>query len=179
MTRFAKIPVKIPQSVEWSLKENQLHVKGAKGETSLRMHPLVTCRQEEDALFFVPKDSENKQSRAMAGTLHRLTQNMFVGVTDGFSKNLELRGVGYRVEQQGKDLKLSLGYSNPIIYKMPADVQAKPEDQTKLTISGIDKQRVGQIAAEIRSLRRPDPYKGKGVRYADEEIILKEAKKKK
>ena len=178
MTRFAKIALRIPAKVEWKLQGQHLRVKGAKGETELEIHKLVSCRQDDGGLFFVPVDDTNKQSRALAGTFHQLAKNIFIGVTVGFTKSLELHGVGYRVEQQGNKLKLALGYSNPIIYALPQGIEVRLQDQTKFSIHGIDKQQVGQVAAEIRNLRRPDPYKGKGVRYADEEIILKETKKK-
>ena len=177
MTRFAKIALRIPANVEWKLDGQLLRVKGAKGEASLVIHKMVTCRKEDDGLFFEPVNDE-RQARALAGTFHQLAKNMFLGVTVGFTKALELHGVGYRVEQQGNSLKLALGYSNPVIYTLPKGIEVKIEDQTKFTLHGIDKQQVGQVAAEIRKLRRPDPYKGKGVRYADEEIILKETKKK-
>lgn len=177
MTRFANIPVKVPQGVELNHSNNKIAVKGPLGSLDFDLHHLVKCEQTEDGWFFKPKD-EQKASKAQAGTSHRIVGNMLKGVSEGFSKNLELQGVGYRVEQKGQALVFLLGYSNPINFKLPEGISAVVDGQTKLTIKGIDKQKVGQISAEIRSLRRPDPYKGKGVRYADEVIILKETKKK-
>ncbi len=177
MTRFANIPVTIPAGVEFNLSNNKINVKGKLGVLDFEVHHLVKCEQSDEGVFFKPKTQE-KQAKALAGTTHRLTQNMIKGVVDGFEKGLELRGVGYRVEQKGNNLILSLGYSNQITYNLPEGISAALDGQTKLTIKGIDKQKVGQVAAEIRNLRRPDPYKGKGVRYIDEVIILKETKKK-
>lgn len=178
MTRFATFPVKVPDGVELNINQNKIGVKGPLGNLELDVHYLVKCEKTDEGIFFKPKKEEDSDSKAQAGTAHRLVVNMLKGVSEGFTKDLELRGVGYRVEQRGKDLVLSLGYSTPIKFSLPEGISASLDGQTKLSIKGIDKQKVGQIAAEIRSLRRPDPYKGKGVRYVDEVIILKETKKK-
>ncbi len=177
MTRFANIAVVVPQGVELNHSNNKIAVKGPLGTLDFDVHYLVKCEQTDEGWFFKPKD-EQKTSKAQAGTAHRIVVNMLKGVSEGFAKDLELRGVGYRVEQKGEHLVFSLGYSNPINFNLPKGISAALDGQTKLTIKGIDKQKVGQISAEIRSLRKPDPYKGKGVRYADEVIILKETKKK-
>ena len=177
MSRFARIAVTVPDGVKYVIKGKELHAQGPRGASFLLMHDLVRCKEEDNAFYFVPKD-ESTAARALAGTMHRLARNMFMGVNDGFEKFLELRGVGFRVEMTGTKLKLSLGFSHPVFYDLPDGVQAKITDQTHFSVRGIDKQRVHQVAAEIRAFRSPDPYKGKGVRYADETIILKETKKK-
>ena len=177
MTRFANIPVKAPEGVTLNLAKNSVGVKGPLGEMNFEVHHLVRCEQNDEGVFFKPRNA-SKDSKAQAGTAHRIVVNMLKGVSDGFSKGLELRGVGYRVEQKGKSLVFLLGYSSPVVFDLPEGIAAKLDGQTKLTVSGIDKQKVGQVAAEIRGLRKPEPYKGKGVRYAGEVIILKETKKK-
>lgn len=177
MTRFASIPVNIPSGVEVSINNHKVNVKGKLGTLDLSIHQAVKYEQSGEDIFFKPKNEE-PSSKALAGTTHSLVKNMIKGVSSGFKKNLELYGVGYRVEQKGNSLVFSLGYSEQITYNLPEGISVILDGQNKLSIKGIDKQVVGQIAAEIRNLRRPDPYKGKGVRYVGEAIILKETKKK-
>ena len=177
MTRLIKIPVKIPDGVEVTLNKSRIGAKGPLGTLEMEVNYLVEFKQNEEGLWFKPKNEE-KDAKAQTGTAHRLAANMLKGVSEGFAKRLELQGVGYRVEQRGQNLVFSLGYSNPIDFSLPEGISAEIDSQTKLNIKGVDKQKVGQVAAEIRNLRRPDPYKGKGVRYADEVIILRETKKK-
>lgn len=177
MSRFAKIPVRVPPEVTCELKGNSLHARGKLGEAVLDVHQLVSCKKEEEGFFFVPKN-EAATARALSGTMHRLAQNMLKGVSDGFEKAMELRGVGYRVEMAGARLKFALGFAHPVFYDLPEGIKATVNDQTHFVLKGIDKQKTNQAAAEIKALRPPDPYKGKGIRYTGEEIILKEAKKK-
>ncbi|WP_426417924.1 50S ribosomal protein L6 [Aestuariirhabdus sp. LZHN29] len=177
MSRVAKAPVAIPSGVEITLNGQDLSVKGGKGSLQLGIHNNVEVKQEESVLTFAPRDGA-KQSRALAGTTRALVNNMVVGVTQGYEKKLQLVGVGYRVAAQGNTLNLTLGFSHPVNYVLPEGVTAQTPSQTELVISGIDKQLVGQVAAEIRAFRPPEPYKGKGVRYADEHVRRKEAKKK-
>lgn len=177
MSRFAKIPVQVPAEVTCELRGSDLYAKGKLGEAVLRVNHLVTCSKEEEGFFFIPKDGA-VESRAISGTMHRLAQNMLKGVSVGFEKAMELRGVGYRVEMAGARLKFALGFAHPVFYTLPEGVKATVNDQTHFVLKGIDKQRTNQAAAEIRALRPPDPYKGKGIRYTGEEIILKETKKK-
>ncbi len=177
MSRIANSPVGIPKGVEVALNGQELSVKGSKGQLNLTIHELVEISQEEDALKFAASGS-GKKSSAMAGTFRSLVDNMVVGVTQGFQKELELRGVGYRAQMEGNKLKLTLGFSHPVEYLIPEGIHIETPTQTQIIVSGIDKQLVGQISAEIRAFRPPEPYKGKGVRYADEEVKRKEAKKK-
>ncbi len=177
MSRIAKAPVAIPAGVEVSLNGSELSVKGGKGVLSMELHPAVEVAQEEQILTFAAKNG-SKQARAMSGTTRALVNNMVVGVTAGFAKKLQLVGVGYRCQAKGNTLSLSLGFSHPVEYVLPEGVSAETPSQTEIVISGINKQLVGQVAAEIRDFRRPEPYKGKGVRYADENVRRKEAKKK-
>ena len=152
-------------------------MKGAKGEMGFAIHDLVELVQEEGELKVRAK-SEERGATAMAGTMRAIVQNMVTGVTEGFSKKLELQGVGYRAQAQGNKLTLQLGFSHPVEYTLPEGISAETPSQTEIVISGVDKQRVGQVCAEIRAFRPPEPYKGKGVRYADEYVRRKEAKKK-
>jgi large subunit ribosomal protein L6 len=152
-------------------------VKGAKGEMGFAIHDLVELVQEESELKVRAK-SEERGATAMAGTMRAIVQNMVKGVSEGFEKKLELQGVGYRAQAQGKKLTLQLGFSHPVEYNLPEGISAETPTQTEIVISGVDKQRVGQVCAEIRAFRPPEPYKGKGVRYADEYVRRKEAKKK-
>ncbi|MBE8182763.1 MAG: 50S ribosomal protein L6, partial [Candidatus Portiera sp.] len=149
MTRFANIPVTVPQGVEVSHNNNKIAVKGPLGSLDFDIHHLVKCEKTDDGWFFKPKNDQ-KPSKAQAGTAHRIVVNMLQGVSEGFAKNLELHGVGYRVEQKGQGLVFLLGFSNPINFKLPEGITAIVDGQTKLTIKGIDKQKVGQISAEIR-----------------------------
>lgn len=177
MSRIANNPVSIPKGVEISISGQDLSVKGSKGNLSLTMNELVEISQEEDTLKL--KATENsKKSVAMAGTFRSLVNNMVTGVSTGFQKELELQGVGYRAQAQGKKLNLSLGFSHPVVYEAPEGIEIETPSQTQVIVKGIDKQLVGQVSAEIRAFRPPEPYKGKGVRYADEYVKRKEAKKK-
>jgi large subunit ribosomal protein L6 len=177
MSRIANNPVSIPKGVEISLAGQDLSVKGGKGVLSMRLHDRVLVNQEENMLKFSARDAE-KQSLALAGTTRSIVNNMVLGVSNGWQKKLLLQGVGYRAQAQGKKLTLQLGFSHPVEYQLPEGVQAETPSQTEVIISGMDKQLVGQVSAEIRSFRPPEPYKGKGVRYADEYVRRKEAKKK-
>jgi len=177
MSRVAKSPVAIPSGVEVKIDSDKVTVKGAKGSLELALTGAVEVKQEENQLTFIAKDG-SKQSRAMSGTTRALLNNMVQGVTQGFEKKLELKGVGYRAAVQGKKLNLQLGFSNPIEYELPEGITAEAPSQTEVVLKGVSKQQVGQVAAEIRAFRPPEPYKGKGVRYADEMVRTKEAKKK-
>ncbi len=177
MSRVAKSPVEIPAGVEVKLAGQHIAIKGGMGQLDLDIHMAVEVKQEENVLTFEARDG-SKLSRAMSGTTRALVNNMVTGVSAGFTKSLKLVGVGYRAQLQGKTLNLSLGFSHPVVYALPEGVTAETPSQTDIVIKGIDKQLVGQVAAEIRDFRRPEPYKGKGVRYTDERVRRKEAKKK-
>ena len=177
MSRVAKSPVAVPAGVEIKQSGQNVIVKGAKGQLEIDVHSNVVVALEENVLTFAPRDGA-KHSRALAGTTRALLNNMVTGVTAGFEKKLKLVGVGYRAQAKGKVLSLSLGFSHPVEYALPEGVTAETPSQTDIVIKGIDKQLVGQVAAEIREFRRPEPYKGKGIRYADEHVRRKEAKKK-
>jgi len=177
MSRVAKAPVAIPAGVEVKLAGDKISIKGKQGQLDLDVHTSVAISQEENVLTFAPKTSD-KTANAMAGTFRALVNNMVKGVTEGFEKKLILQGVGYRAKASGNTLNLSLGFSHPVDYELPEGVKAETPSQTEVVIKGIDKQQVGQVAAEIRAYRPPEPYKGKGVRYADENVRRKEAKKK-
>jgi large subunit ribosomal protein L6 len=177
MSRIANAPVAIPKGVETTLSDTAISVKGSKGNLILDLHELVGVSQEGEELKVAAKN-QTRQAGALAGTFRSLINNMVVGVSEGFQKKLELQGVGYRAKAQGKSLNLTLGYSHPIDYSLPEGVTAETPSQTEIVITGADKQLVGQVAAEIREFRPPEPYKGKGVRYADERVYRKEAKKK-
>ncbi len=174
MSRIAKSPLKLPSGVELSEIDGQVRVKGAKGSMELSLHPTVRIEVENNVVSVTPvKESD----MAMAGTMRALLGNMVEGVTNGFEKKLNLVGVGYRASVQGQTLNLQLGFSHPVEYPVPAGVTVECPSQTEIVVRGFDKQRVGQVAAEIRAYRPPEPYKGKGVRYADERVVMKEAKK--
>lgn len=177
MSRIGKMPIAVPSGVEVNVKADQISVKGAGGQLSLAPSALVKVSNEGGKLSFTPVD-ESREANAMSGTLRQLVNNMVVGVSKGFEKKLTLVGVGYRAQAQGDKLNLSLGFSHPVVHQMPAGVKVETPSQTEIIIKGIDKQQVGQIAAEVRAYRQPEPYKGKGVRYADEVVVLKETKKK-
>ena len=177
MSRIAKNPIVLPKGVEVSMTGNTVNVKGSKGNLSFDVHQSVEVKQEEGELKFAARDG-SKSSRAMAGTMRSLVNNMVVGVSDGFERKLTLVGVGYRAQAQGKTLNLTLGFSHPVAFEAPEGITIETPSQTEIVVKGIDKQQVGQTAANIRAYRPPEPYKGKGVRYADEHISLKEAKKK-
>nr|WP_298118333.1 50S ribosomal protein L6 [uncultured Pseudomonas sp.] len=177
MSRVAKNPVVLPAGVEVKLAGQQLSVKGAKGTLELNVHSSVEVLQEAGELRFAARNGD-QQTRAMAGTTRALVNNMVIGVSAGFERKLQLVGVGYKAQAKGQVLNLALGFSHPIDYELPEGVVAETPNQTEILIKGVDKQLVGQVAAEIRDFRRPEPYKGKGVRYADEVVRRKEAKKK-
>ncbi|MBT3529504.1 MAG: 50S ribosomal protein L6 [Gammaproteobacteria bacterium] len=177
MSRVANSPVEIPSGVETKISDAEVSVKGSKGNLQLALHSQVTVAQDDGVLKVSAKDN-SRQADALAGTFRSLINNMVVGVSEGFEKKLELQGVGYRAKAQGKSLNLTVGYSHPIDYKLPEGVTADTPSQTEIVISGADKQLVGQVAAEIRDFRPPEPYKGKGIRYVDERVFRKEAKKK-
>lgn len=177
MSRIANSPVEIPSNVEVVLNSKSLSVKGGKGSLNLEIHELVGIAQKENTLNF-SAENRTKKSGALAGTFRALVQSMVDGVTTGFSKELTLIGVGYRAKTQGKVLELSLGFSHPVKFAIPEGIEIETPSQTQIVVKGIDKQLVGQVAADIRAYRSPEPYKGKGVRYADEYVKRKEAKKK-
>jgi len=177
MSRVANAPVAIPKGVEAKLSGSQISVKGSKGSLQLDLHELVGVAQEGEELKVSAKN-ETREAGAMAGTFRSLINNMVFGVSEGFEKKLELQGVGYRAKAAGKTINLTVGYSHPIDYQLPDGVTADTPSQTEIVISGADKQLVGQVAAEIRKFRPPEPYKGKGIRYVDERVFRKEAKKK-
>ena len=176
MSRVANNPVDIPSGVEAKITDSQLLVKGGKGNLNLRLHGSVGVTQDGTQLKIAAKDG-SKTANALAGTFRALIQNMMVGVSKGFVKKLELQGVGYRAKAQGKTVSLTLGYSHPIEYQLPDGVSAETPSVTEIILAGPDKQLVGQVAAEIRDFRRPEPYKGKGIRYANERVYRKDAKK--
>jgi len=177
MSRVANNPVELPSGVEVKLTEESIEVKGAKGTLTQELNSVVDVSQDGSALKFAAKNS-SKFSRAMSGTMRALVNNMVTGVSTGFQKKLQLVGVGYRVQVQGKKLNLSLGFSHPVVYELPEGVKVESPSQTEIVLSCADKQVLGQVAAEIRAFRPPEPYKGKGVRFADEHVRRKEAKKK-
>jgi large subunit ribosomal protein L6 len=175
MSRVAKSPIEIPGGVKITVDNGIIKVKGGKGELELTLHDSVELAQEENVINISSKD---EKSWAMAGTTRSLINNMVVGVSQGFEKKLELVGVGYRAKASGKTLNLTLGFSHPVDYTLPEGITAETPSQTEIVIKGADKQVVGQVASEIRAFRPPEPYKGKGVRYSDEYVRRKEAKKK-
>jgi len=177
MSRVAKKPVELPKGVEINQSDSGLVIKGPKGELSITLNSEVLVNVEDNVVTFQPR-SGSRFSTAMAGTTRSLVNNMVVGVQDGFERKLELVGVGYRAKVQGKKLNLTLGFSHPVSYTVPEGITIETPSQTEIWIKGINKQQVGQVAAEIRHFRPPEPYKGKGVRYSDERVVLKEAKKK-
>ena len=177
MSRVANKPVELPSGVEVNLSGSQVSIKGTQGNLTLDLHSDIQVEQEDGALN-VKVRREEQSVMAIAGTTRALLANMIQGVTAGFERKLELRGVGYRAAVQGNMLKLTLGFSHPVNYQVPEGVTVETPSQTEVLIKGVDKQKVGQVAAEIRAFRPPEPYKGKGVRYADEHVRIKEAKKK-
>ena len=177
MSRVAKKPVNVPKGVDVKLNDQVMVIKGPKGELEFTLHNLVGVEINEGVISVNQKE-ESKPAGALAGTTRAIVQNMVTGVSEGFTKKLELVGVGYRAQAQGKKLNLTLGFSHPVVYELPDGVTAETPSQTEILVSGFDKQRVGQAAAEIRAFRPPEPYKGKGVKYADEHIVRKDAKKK-
>lgn len=174
MSRIGKLPVKIPSGVTITVDDAFITVNGSKGSLSQFTMPDITVKQEGDELL-VARANDEPKVRSKHGLMRSLIQNMITGVSEGFSKKLEVNGVGFRINLAGSDLKMNLGYSHEVVYKLPTGITANVE-QNNITVSGIDKQQVGQVAAEIRSLRKPEPYKGKGIKYADERIIRKSGK---
>ena len=177
MSRIGKMPVAIPAGVDVLVKNGQINVKGSGGALSLAHNPLVNVVNEAGVLTFAPAN-ESREANAMSGTMRQLVNNMVVGVTKGFEKKLTLIGVGYKAAASGNKLNLAVGYSHPVNKDMPAGITVATPLPTEIVIKGADRQRVGQIAAEIRAVRPPEPYKGKGIRYSDEKITIKETKKK-
>ena len=177
MSRIANSPVDLPSGVQVNIANGMLSVKGSKGTLEMRMNELVNVVNEDNQLKLSAK-KDSKEAVAQTGTLRAILSNMVTGVSDGFEKKLELIGVGYRAKAQGKSLNLVVGYSHPIDYALPEGITAETPTQTEIIIKGADKQQVGQVAAEIREFRPPEPYKGKGIRYANERVFRKEAKKK-
>jgi len=178
MSRVAKRPVELPKGVEFRLDGREAIIKGAKGSLSLKLHPELTVVQENGELVVRASRPGRTPPGAVGGTTRALLANMVEGVTNGFERRLELVGVGYRAQAQGRKLNLTLGFSHPISYQVPEDISVETPSQNEVIVRGADKQKVGQVAAEIRGFRPPEPYKGKGVRYANERIAMKEAKKK-
>ena len=177
MSRVAKAPVELPQGVEFNLAGTTATVKGSKGSVSMELNSEVEVKQEDNTLSVSPR-SGSRFATAIAGTTRALLANMVQGVNEGFEKKLELVGVGYRAAAQGAKLNLTLGFSHPVEYTVPEGITVETPSQTEVVVKGTDKQKVGQVAAEIRRYRPPEPYKGKGVRYSDERVVIKEAKKK-
>jgi large subunit ribosomal protein L6 len=177
MSRIAKSPVEVPQGVEVTLDDRRVTVKGAKGELSMTLNELVNFEQNEGVVQLTPVDN-SQEAWAQAGTARSVINNMVVGVTEGFQRKLILNGVGYRAQMQGNVLNLTLGLSHPVNYELPEGVEVEMPSNTEVVIKGTDKQLVGQVAAKVRGFRPPEPYKGKGIRFEDETLRLKEAKKK-
>ncbi|MEA3275826.1 MAG: 50S ribosomal protein L6 [Pseudomonadota bacterium] len=177
MSRIAKAPIVIPSGVTVEISGQEVRVKGPKGNMGWTVHPKVTVKQEDGQVKVAPA-GESRDSWALAGTTRALVNNMVVGCGTGFERKLNLVGVGYRAQAKGKSLNLTLGLSHPVDYPVPEGIEIATPSPTEIVVSGTDKQKVGQVASEIRSFRPPEPYKGKGVRYADEQVLRKEAKKK-
>jgi large subunit ribosomal protein L6 len=177
MSRVGKSPINLPKGVETTIANGSITVKGPLGTLTRVLSDTITVVKDGEVLKIAPV-GESRQADAMSGTTRALLNNMVVGVTKGFEKKLNLVGVGYRAQAQGDKLNLSLGFSHPVVHAMPQGVKCETPAQTEILIKGIDKQQVGQVAAEVRAYRPPEPYKGKGVRYSDERVIIKETKKK-
>jgi large subunit ribosomal protein L6 len=177
MSRVGKMPIDLPKDVEVTITAEKIAVKGPQGTLSLPLTGQVVIKTENGTLTLTPAD-ESREANAMSGTVRALVNNMVNGVTKGFEKKLQLVGVGFKAQAQGDKLNLSLGFSHPIVHSMPNGVKCETPTQTEIIIKGIDRQKVGQVAAEVRAYRSPEPYKGKGVRYVDEVVVIKETKKK-
>ena len=177
MSRVAKNPIVVPAGIEVTLAANKISVKGPKGTLNQALNSDVVVERQGDTLL-CKATSDSQQANAQSGTIRALVANMIVGVNQGFERKLSLVGVGFRAQAAGDSLNLTLGFSHPVVHKMPAGVKVATPTQTEIVLTGSDKQQVGQVAAEIRAYRQPEPYKGKGVRYVDEVVILKETKKK-
>jgi large subunit ribosomal protein L6 len=177
MSRIGNYPVSVPSGVDVTLAAGRISIKGPLGTLSQSVTDDVEVKRDGDKIVFKPL-TESSQANAMSGTLRALVANMVQGVTKGFERKLQLVGVGYRAQAQGDKLNLTLGFSHPVVHQMPKGIKVETPQQTEIVIKGIDKQVVGQVAAEVRGYRPPEPYKGKGVRYADERVVIKETKKK-
>lgn len=177
MSRVAKQPIEVPKGVEVTISGQSVSAKGPKGSESMTLHADVSASLEDGVLGVSSKRTDQK-TIAMTGTMRSLLSNLVTGVSTGFQKKLELRGVGYRAQAQGSNLNLTLGFSHPVVHKVPDGITVETPSQTEVIVSGTNKQVVGQVAADIRGYRPPEPYKGKGVRYVDEYVAMKEAKKK-
>lgn len=177
MSRIAKYPVTVPAGVDVNIAAEQISIKGPLGTITQALNGDVAVKKDGDKITFSVAN-DTKQAKAMSGTVRALVANMVAGVTKGFERKLTLVGVGYRAQAQGENLNLTLGFSHPVVHKLPKGVKAETPTQTEILIKGTNKQQVGQVAAEIRAYRPPEPYKGKGVRYSDERVVLKETKKK-
>lgn len=177
MSRIAKYPIAVPGGVEVTLANEAINIKGSNGQLDFILNGDVKINHRDDQLIFEPTN-DSKQAKAMSGTVRSIVNNMVEGVTKGFERKLTIIGVGYRAQAQGNKLNLTLGFSHPVVYNIPEGISIETPTQTEVVIKGADKQKVGQVAAEIRRYRPPEPYKGKGVRYSDERVIRKQAKKK-
>lgn len=178
MSRIASAPVTLPDGVEFKLNGRDVAIKGPKGQLEFSIHPDVTVEQEDKSLKVSVRTAGDRKQVSMAGTTRALLNNMVTGVSSGFERKLELVGVGYRAQAKGKSLNLTLGLSHPVDYPVPEGISIETPSNTEVVVKGVDKQKVGQVAAEIRAYRPPEPYKGKGIRYSDERVVRKEAKKK-
>jgi large subunit ribosomal protein L6 len=177
MSRIGKQPVTVPTGVEVAVTGNLINVKGVLGTMALAINPLVKVESKDGTMTFAPAN-ESREANAMSGTMRQLVNNMVNGVSKGFEKKLTLLGVGYKAQAQGTKLNLTVGYSHPVVMDMPAGIKVETPTPTEILIKGADRQRVGQIASEVRAVRPPEPYKGKGIRYSDEKVVIKETKKK-
>ncbi len=177
MSRVGKMPITLPQGVDVQIKQDQISVKGAQGTLTRALNSLVVVRSEGGKLMFTPAN-DSPEADAMSGTMRALVANMVNGVSKGFERKLNLVGVGFRAQAQGAKLNLQVGFSHPVVKDMPAGIKVECPTQTEIVIKGADRQVVGQVAAEVRAIRPPEPYKGKGIRYVDERVVLKETKKK-
>ena len=177
MSRIAKYPIAVPDKVQVTVDKSEVTVKGPMGTLKQAIDPRVVVKLENNQVTFAAAD-ESQEANALSGTMRANVANMVAGVKDGFQKKLALVGVGYRAQAQGNKLNLSLGFSHPIAYALPEGIKAETPTQTEIVIKGVDRQKVGQVAAEVRAFKPPEPYKGKGVRYSDERVVIKETKKK-
>ena len=177
MSRIAKQPIELPNGVELNVNGRVVSAKGPKGQISATLHDAVDLKQEDKVVTLAPRDAR-QSSMAVTGTMRSVISNLVEGVTNGFEKRMQLVGVGYRAQAQGRQLNLSLGLSHPVNYQVPEGIEIETPAATEIVVRGCDKQKVGQVCAEIRAYRPPEPYKGKGIKYADEQIVRKEAKKK-
>ena len=175
MSKIARKQIKIPEKIKFSINENQIVIEGPKGKLLFQKQSEINIKEDSGKLFVA---ASNDDFVPMSGTTRALLSNMIKGVSEGWQKKLKLIGVGYRAKANNQNLELTVGYSHPVIYPIPEGIEITTPSQTEITISGVDKQKIGQVASEIRSIRSPEPYKGKGIRYEDERIIKKEAKKK-